>query len=84
MTLRQILCPIGSFFRKASTNGTMPYSMLPPEAILANSLGVIIVAFGLVVLKMLSNQMWQRPEPGHDEGVYRVRNKEFHVLFSVY
>lgn len=65
---------IGSFLRKANTNGTQPYAALPPEAITANSLGVIIVAFGLVVLKILSNQIWQRPEPGYDEGVYRVRD----------
>lgn len=66
---------IGSFLRKAKTNGTLPYTALPPEAITANSLGVIIVAFGLVVLKILSNQIWQRPEPGYDEGVYRVRQR---------
>ncbi|KAA0717009.1 Cytochrome b ascorbate-dependent protein 3 [Triplophysa tibetana] len=59
------------FALKANTNGTLPYSMLPPEAVLANSLGVIIVAFGLVVLKILSNQVWQRPEPAEDEEVYR-------------
>lgn len=59
------------FVLKETTNGTKPYSALPPEAVAANSLGVIIVAFGLVVLKILSNQMWQRPEPGDDEGVYR-------------
>lgn len=69
---------IGSFLRKTTTNGTLPYSALPPEAITANSLGVIIVAFGLVVLKILSNQIWQRPEPGYDEGIYRVRDKGFY------
>lgn len=72
---------IGSFLRKKSTNGTLPYSALPPEAITANSLGVIIVAFGLVVLKILSNQIWQRPEPGYDEGIYRVRDKGFYDGF---
>lgn len=59
------------FALKAKTNGTLPYSMLPPEAILGNCLGIIIVAFGLVVLKILSNQTWQRPEPGYDEGDFR-------------
>ncbi|KAJ8380038.1 hypothetical protein SKAU_G00008160 [Synaphobranchus kaupii] len=55
------------FTLKGSTNETQPYSMLPPEAVFANSLGVLIIAFGLVVLKILSNQRWQRPEPGHEE-----------------
>lgn len=55
------------FVLKGSTNGTQPYSMLPPEAVFANSLGVLIVAFGLVVLKILSNQRWQRPEAVHEE-----------------
>ena len=32
--------------RKKNTNGTVPYAQLPPEAVLANSLGVVIVAFG--------------------------------------
>ncbi|KAG1958711.1 cytochrome b ascorbate-dependent protein [Pimephales promelas] len=59
------------FALKGNTNQTLAYSSLPPEAIAANSLGVVIVAFGLVVLKILSNQIWQRPEPGYDEGVYR-------------
>ncbi|XP_016369945.1 cytochrome b ascorbate-dependent protein 3-like [Sinocyclocheilus rhinocerous] len=59
------------FALKGNTNGTLPYSALPPEAITANALGVIIVAFGLVVLKILSNQIWQRPEPGYEEGVYQ-------------
>ncbi len=72
---------IGSFLRKGNTNGTLPYSALPPEAITANALGVIIVAFGLVVLKILSNQIWQRPEPGYEEGVYQVKDKGFHDVF---
>ncbi|XP_036383473.1 cytochrome b ascorbate-dependent protein 3 [Megalops cyprinoides] len=55
------------FALKGSTNETKPYSMLPPEAVFANSLGVLIIAFGLVILKILSNQSWQRPEPGQEE-----------------
>ncbi|KAI1900772.1 hypothetical protein AGOR_G00053320 [Albula goreensis] len=57
------------FVLKGNTNGTQPYSMLPPEAVFANSLGVLIIAFALVVLQILSNQKWQRPEPEHDEGI---------------
>lgn len=48
------------FVLKGSTNTS--YGHLPPEALLANSLGVLIVAFGLVVLKILSNPKWQRPD----------------------
>ncbi|XP_067084067.1 lysosomal membrane ascorbate-dependent ferrireductase CYB561A3 isoform X1 [Osmerus mordax] len=59
------------FALKANTNGTKPYAMLPPEAVLGNSLGVLIVAFGLVVLKILSNPNWQRPEPRSNEATYR-------------
>ncbi|XP_061672320.1 lysosomal membrane ascorbate-dependent ferrireductase CYB561A3 isoform X2 [Syngnathoides biaculeatus] len=50
------------FVLKGNTNGSLPYSQLPPEAMLGNSLGVLIVAFRLVVLKILSNHEWQRPE----------------------
>ncbi|XP_054630801.1 lysosomal membrane ascorbate-dependent ferrireductase CYB561A3 isoform X2 [Dunckerocampus dactyliophorus] len=50
------------FVLKGNTNGSQPYSQHPPEALLGNSLGVLIVAFGMVVLKILSNQEWQRPE----------------------
>ncbi|CAJ1068764.1 cytochrome b ascorbate-dependent protein 3 isoform X2 [Xyrichtys novacula] len=39
-----------------------PYTKLGPEAVLGNLLGVLIVAFGLVVLKMLSDHRWQRPD----------------------
>uniref|UniRef100_A0A4W5LH00 Lysosomal membrane ascorbate-dependent ferrireductase CYB561A3 n=1 Tax=Hucho hucho TaxID=62062 RepID=A0A4W5LH00_9TELE len=36
------------------------------EALFANFLGVLIVAFGLVVLGILSNQRWKRLEPGQE------------------
>lgn len=49
------------------------YAALPLEAVLANVLGVLIVAFGLVVLKILSNHEWQRPESGPEDLVYAVR-----------
>lgn len=49
------------FALKGNTTETK-YSNLPPEAVLGNSLGVLIVAFGLVVLKILSNHEWQRPD----------------------
>ncbi|XP_054466384.1 lysosomal membrane ascorbate-dependent ferrireductase CYB561A3 isoform X2 [Anoplopoma fimbria] len=46
------------------------YSALPPEALFANVLGVLIVAFGLVVLKILSNREWQRPDPRPEDLAY--------------
>lgn len=60
------------FCRKGTTNGTQPYSSLPPEAVVANSLGVLIVAFGLIVLKILSTSEWQRPD-GSEDRTYAVR-----------
>lgn len=50
------------FVLKGNNNGTQPYNKLPPEALLGNSLGVLIVAFGLIVLGILSNSKWQRPD----------------------
>ncbi|KAG7240001.1 hypothetical protein INR49_028082 [Caranx melampygus] len=58
------------FVLKGTTNGTQPYSKLPPEALLANSLGVLIVAFGLVVLKILSERNWRRPDSRPEELAY--------------
>lgn len=58
---------------KRNTSGTQPYSKLPPEAVLGNTLGVLIVAFGLVVLKILSNPKWQRPDSRPEDTAYTVR-----------
>lgn len=58
------------FVLKGITNGTQPYSKLPTEALLANTLGVLIVAFGLVVLKILSEHNWQRPDSRPEELAY--------------
>lgn len=52
------------------------YSKLPPEAVLANCLGVFIVAFGLVVLRILTNKDWQRPEPTSQDTAYSPLNQE--------
>ncbi|XP_056274368.1 lysosomal membrane ascorbate-dependent ferrireductase CYB561A3 isoform X1 [Pseudoliparis swirei] len=54
------------------------YAALPLEAVLANVLGVLIVAFGLVVLKILSNHEWQRPESGPEDLVYAPLHQEEH------
>ncbi|MGH0157815.1 UNVERIFIED_CONTAM: hypothetical protein FKN15_052722 [Acipenser sinensis] len=54
-------------FSLKGLNGTAQYSALPQEAQFANMLGVLIVAFGLAVLRILSNQAWQRPEGENSE-----------------
>ncbi|KAM4616333.1 lysosomal membrane ascorbate-dependent ferrireductase CYB561A3 isoform 2-T2 [Polymixia lowei] len=58
------------FVLKGIAGGTQPYNLLPPEALLGNALGVLIVAFGLIVLKILSNPRWQRPEPNTEDVSY--------------
>ncbi|KAJ3604127.1 hypothetical protein NHX12_028868 [Muraenolepis orangiensis] len=54
-------------FHLNEVNGTQ-YVTLPPEALFANSLGVLILLFVLVVLRILSNRSWERPEPGLSQG----------------
>ncbi|XP_042277299.1 lysosomal membrane ascorbate-dependent ferrireductase CYB561A3 isoform X2 [Thunnus maccoyii] len=58
------------FVLKGNASGTQPYAKLPSEALLANSLGVLIVAFGLIVLKILSNHKWQRPDSRPEDTAY--------------
>ncbi|TSR04299.1 Cytochrome b ascorbate-dependent protein 3 [Bagarius yarrelli] len=60
------------FALKKETNETLSYKDLPPEAVLGNSLGIVIVALALVVLKILSSKTWQRPETRIEEAGYRV------------
>lgn len=65
------------FFSKGNGNITQPYSQLPPEAVLGNLLGLLIVAFVLLVLMMLSNRKWQRPDDAAAEQLaYSVRNRK--------
>lgn len=47
-------------------NGTAPapYNRLPPEAVFANTLGLLIVLFGVLVLCALAKPDWKRPEDG--------------------
>nr|BAE20585.1 unnamed protein product [Mus musculus] len=45
-------------------NATKPYSSLPGEAVFANSTGLLVVAFGLLVLYVLLASSWKRPDPG--------------------
>uniref|UniRef100_A0A8D3AK63 Lysosomal membrane ascorbate-dependent ferrireductase CYB561A3 n=1 Tax=Scophthalmus maximus TaxID=52904 RepID=A0A8D3AK63_SCOMX len=51
-----------------------PYNSLPLEARFANSLGILIVAFVLVVFGILSKDKWQRPE---------ADGESFHVSANV-
>uniref|UniRef100_A0A8D3B5A6 Lysosomal membrane ascorbate-dependent ferrireductase CYB561A3 n=1 Tax=Scophthalmus maximus TaxID=52904 RepID=A0A8D3B5A6_SCOMX len=76
-SLRRLLKPVHAWMGAGiltlsigTANGTQPYSSLPPEALLGNSLGVLIVAFGLVVLKILSNRDWQRPDSRPEDASY--------------
>uniref|UniRef100_A0A8B9DRI2 Lysosomal membrane ascorbate-dependent ferrireductase CYB561A3 n=1 Tax=Anser cygnoides TaxID=8845 RepID=A0A8B9DRI2_ANSCY len=41
---------------------TTPYNRLPPEAVFANVLGLLIVLFGVLVLCALAKPDWKRPE----------------------
>uniref|UniRef100_A0A8C7QWZ0 Lysosomal membrane ascorbate-dependent ferrireductase CYB561A3 n=1 Tax=Oncorhynchus mykiss TaxID=8022 RepID=A0A8C7QWZ0_ONCMY len=66
-----LILRIGSYISGINQKLFLPYANLPPEALVANSLGVLIVAFGLAVLKMFSNQKWKRPEPTSEDMSYR-------------
>jgi len=45
-------------------NGTasVPYKLLPPDAVFANILGLLIILFVVLVLCALANPSWKRPE----------------------
>ncbi|NXN99717.1 CYAC3 protein, partial [Rhinopomastus cyanomelas] len=43
-------------------NGTMEYKLLPPEAVFANTLGLLLVLFGVLVLAALARPSWKRPD----------------------
>ncbi|NXD16626.1 CYAC3 protein, partial [Nothocercus nigrocapillus] len=43
-------------------NGTAAYAHLPPEAVFANTLGLLILLFGVLVLWALAKPDWKRPE----------------------
>ncbi|XP_060242518.1 lysosomal membrane ascorbate-dependent ferrireductase CYB561A3 isoform X1 [Meriones unguiculatus] len=45
-------------------NATKPYSSLPSEAVFANSTGLLVVIFGVLVLYVLLASSWKRPDPG--------------------
>ncbi|NWY54975.1 CYAC3 protein, partial [Chionis minor] len=43
-------------------NGTMEYKLLPAEAVFANTLGLLILLFGVLVLGALARPSWRRPD----------------------
>ncbi|XP_061657507.1 lysosomal membrane ascorbate-dependent ferrireductase CYB561A3-like isoform X2 [Syngnathoides biaculeatus] len=49
------------FFALNGASG-VAYSSLPPEALFANTLGILTVAFGVLVFGILSKADWGRPE----------------------
>lgn len=68
--------------RKANVSGSEPYSSLPPEAVVGNSLGALLVAFALVVLHLLWNSSWQRPE-SRPEGWQRPESRPKDTTYTV-
>lgn len=48
--------------RRKNGTATTPYNRLPPEAVFANVLGLLIVLFGVLVLCALAKPDWKRPE----------------------
>nr|XP_025965092.1 cytochrome b ascorbate-dependent protein 3 isoform X2 [Dromaius novaehollandiae] len=65
LTLAMVSCVSGIneklFF--SLKNGTTAYSQLPSEAVFANTLGLLILLFGVLVLWALARPDWKRPEP---------------------
>ncbi|NWW97792.1 CYAC3 protein, partial [Caloenas nicobarica] len=43
-------------------NGTAEYKLLPAEAVFANTLGLLILLFGVLVLGALARPSWKRPD----------------------
>ncbi|NXM02698.1 CYAC3 protein, partial [Tyrannus savana] len=43
-------------------NGTTQYKLLPAEAVFANTLGILILLFGVLVVAALARPSWKRPD----------------------
>ncbi|NWQ68541.1 CYAC3 protein, partial [Neopipo cinnamomea] len=43
-------------------NGTTQYKLLPAEAVFANTLGILILLFGVLVVGALARPSWKRPD----------------------
>lgn len=63
MTIAACLSGINEklFFVLNAANSSTPYMKLPPEAYLANTLGVLLLCFSLTVAWMLCKCEWKRP-----------------------
>ncbi|XP_064922532.1 translation initiation factor IF-2 isoform X1 [Columba livia] len=48
-------------------NGTTEYKLLPAEAVFANTLGLLIILFGVLVLGALARPSWKRPDTDSPE-----------------
>lgn len=57
-------CEMSTVILLQRKNGTasVPYKLLPPEAVFANILGLLIILFVVLVLCALANPSWKRPE----------------------
>uniref|UniRef100_A0AAQ5Z5I9 Lysosomal membrane ascorbate-dependent ferrireductase CYB561A3 n=1 Tax=Amphiprion ocellaris TaxID=80972 RepID=A0AAQ5Z5I9_AMPOC len=76
---------ISGIMRNCSShcNTRAPYSSLPEEAKLVNSLGIFIVAFGMVVFGILIKKEWKRPETHQSlNGIISI-NGRLNVVFFV-
>lgn len=47
---------------RSRKNGTTAYKLLPAEAVFANTLGLFILIFGVLVVAALARPSWKRPD----------------------
>lgn len=77
LTLASVISGINEKLFFSLKNATRPYSSLPGEAVFANTTGMLVVAFGLLVLYLLQASSWKRPEVGvTTEGEPLLRGRE--------
>lgn len=56
------LCGTVILLQRKNGTASVPYKLLPPEAVFANILGLLIILFVVLVLCALANPSWKRPE----------------------
>ncbi|XP_066217045.1 lysosomal membrane ascorbate-dependent ferrireductase CYB561A3 [Saccopteryx leptura] len=64
LTIASVISGVNEKLFFSLKNVTNPYSSLPGEALFANSTGMLVVVFGLLVLYILQTSSWKRPEVG--------------------
>ncbi|XP_038620326.1 cytochrome b ascorbate-dependent protein 3 [Tachyglossus aculeatus] len=64
LTVASVLSGINEKLFISLRNQTASYPSLPVEARFANTIGMLVVVFGLLVLYVLLASSWKRPEPG--------------------